>query len=103
MNKTEINWLETVGVPFFGINLSVGLSLSIPGFQKDMAKGLLNSMPFGAVTMVGARSAYDAQQARLAGADAVLLKKDMLCSGSNAKEDVKRTLQTLAYSFSGDD
>ena len=103
VNKTEITRLETVGVPFFGINLSVGLSLSIPGFQKDMAKGLLNSMPFGAVTMVGARSAYDAQQARQAGADAVLLKRDMLCSNVNDKEDVKQTMQTLRYSFSGDD
>lgn len=95
--------MEKAGVPFFGINLSVGLSLALPGFQKDMAKGLLNSMPFGVVTLVGARSAADARQARLAGADAVLLKRDMLCNGANNKRDVQQMMQQLSYSFSGDD
>lgn len=103
MNQTEISRLGEVGVPFFGINLSVGLSLALPGFQKDMAKGLLNSMPFGVITIVGARSAADARQARFAGADAVLLKRDMLCNGVNSKQDVQQMMQQLQYSFSGDD
>ena len=33
------------GVPFFAINLAVGISLAIPGFQTDMAKGLLHALP----------------------------------------------------------
>lgn len=103
VNQTEISRLEQTGVPFFGINLSVGLSLALPGFQKDMAKGLLGKMPFGVVTLVGARSAPDARQARLAGADAVLLKRDMLCNGANSKQDVQQMMMQLSYSFSGDD
>ena len=33
------------GVPFFAINLAVGISLAIPGFQSDIAKGLLHALP----------------------------------------------------------
>ena len=103
VNKTEVTRLGDVGVPFFGINLSVGLSLALPGFQTDMAKGLLNSMPFGAITIVGAKSASDAVQARLAGADAILLKKEMLTGKGQSRLEVRRMLQQLVYSVSGDD
>lgn len=33
------------GVPFYAINLAVGISLAIPGFQTDIAKGLLHALP----------------------------------------------------------
>ncbi len=90
-------------MPFFGINLSVGLSLALPGFQTDMAKGLLNNMPFGAITLVGAKSSADAQKARLAGADAILLKKEMLVGNGQDAQDVRQMLDQLVYSLSGDD
>ena len=95
--------LGDAGVPFFGINLSVGLSLALPGFQTEMAKGLLNSMPFGAITLVGAKSPSDAVQARAAGADAVLLKKEMLTGQGQSSQYVRQMLQQLQYSMSGDD
>ncbi len=103
VNKTEVTRLGDAGVPFFGINLSVGLSLALPGFQTDMAKGLLNSMPFGAITLVGAKSCADARKARLAGADAILLKKEMLVGNSQDAKDVRQMLEQLIYSLSGDD
>lgn len=103
VNKTEVNRLGDVGVPFFGINLSVGLSLALPGFQTDMAKGLLNNMPQGVITLVGAKSPSDAVQARHAGADAVLLKKDMLTAKGQSRQDVRQLIEQLKYSMSGDD
>ncbi len=103
VNRTELTRLGDVGVPFFGINLSVGLSLALPGFQTDMAKGLLNNMPFGAITLVGAKSASDAIQARYAGADAILLKKEMLTGKGQSPQDVRQMLEQLIYSVSGDD
>ena len=103
VNKTEVNRLGDVGVPFFGINLSVGLSLALPGFQTDMAKGLLNNMPQGVITLVGAKSPSDAVQARHAGADAVLLKKDMLTVKGQSRQDVRQMVEQLKYSMSGDD
>lgn len=103
VNKTELTRLGDAGVPFFGINLSVGLSLALPGFQTDMAKGLLNNMPFGAITLVGAKSCADARQARLAGADAILLKKEMLVRNGQDAQDVRQMLDQLIYSLSGDD
>ena len=103
VNRTELSRLGDVGVPFFGINLSVGLSLALPGFQTDMAKGLLNNMPFGAVTLVGAKSPSDAVQARLAGADAILLKKEMLTEKGYSTPAVRQMIQQIKYSMSGDD
>jgi hypothetical protein len=37
----EVEGLAKAGVVFYGINLSVGLSVAIPGFASDMAHGLL--------------------------------------------------------------
>ena len=103
VNKTEVNRLGDIGVPFFGINLSVGLSLALPGFQTDMAKGLLNNMPQGVITLVGAKSSADAVQARSAGADAFFLKKDMLTVKGQSRQDVRQLIEQLKYSMSGDD
>lgn len=103
VNKTEVTRLGDVGVPFFGINLSVGLSLALPGFQTDMAKGLLNNMPQGVITLVGAKSPSDAVQARNAGADAVLLKRDLLTMKGQSSQDVRQLIEQLKYAMSGDD
>lgn len=103
VNKTEVTRLGDIGVPFFGINLSVGLSLALPGFQTDMAKGLLNNMPQGVITLVGAKSPSDAVQARAAGADAILLKKQMLTVKGQSRQDVRQLIEQLKYSMSGDD
>ena len=45
VNKTEVEAMLGGGVPFFAINLAVGISLAIPGFQTDIAKGLLHALP----------------------------------------------------------
>ena len=45
VNKVEVEAMGNVGVPFFGINLAVGLSLALPGFKSDITKGLLGALP----------------------------------------------------------
>ena len=45
VNRTELEAMNAGGVPFYAINLAVGISLAIPGFQTDMAKGLLHALP----------------------------------------------------------
>ncbi len=45
VNKTEVEAMDAGGVPFYAINLAVGISLAIPGFQTDIAKGLLHALP----------------------------------------------------------
>lgn len=51
----EMEGLGKAGVVFYGINLSVGLSVAIPGFASDMAHGLLGEMPFGTISIVGVK------------------------------------------------
>ncbi len=45
VNKPEVEAMNAGGVPFYAINLAVGISLAIPGFQTDIAKGLLHALP----------------------------------------------------------
>ena len=45
VNKTEVEAMDAGGIPFYAINLAVGISLAIPGFQTDIAKGLLHALP----------------------------------------------------------
>lgn len=45
VNKMEVEAMANVGVPFFGINLAVGLSLALPGFKTDITIGILGALP----------------------------------------------------------
>lgn len=40
VNAAELRQVSQFGVPFFGVNLCVQLSVSIPGFSADVAKGI---------------------------------------------------------------
>jgi len=64
VNVGEKEAVEKLGVPFFGMNLGVGLSLPIPGFRSSVAAGLLDSLPFGACSMVGVTTMDEALKAR---------------------------------------
>ena len=55
VNLREVEGLARSGVVFYGINISVGISVAIPGFGSDLAHGILGNLPFGAVS---ARSLY---------------------------------------------
>ncbi len=59
--------MSEAGVGLFGVNLAVGLSLALPNFATDMAKGLLADLPFGAASLVGIKTFDEALKARLAG------------------------------------
>ncbi|PSC68944.1 Isovaleryl-dehydrogenase [Micractinium conductrix] len=78
VNLQELQAMEKYGVPFYGMNLSVGLSIQLQGFGVGVAKGLLGELPFGAVSLVGAKSVEEARQARLAGADCLLIKWELV-------------------------
>lgn len=113
-------------MPFYGLNLSVSLSISLQGFGLQVAEGalplpplphsvaprkpvqelarrqlaqscvpapsshccgflhrpslagLLGELPFGSLSIVGARSVEEARRARLAGADSILVKVELV-------------------------
>ena len=50
VNLREVEGLARSGVVFYGINISVGISVAIPGFGSDLAHGILGNLPFGAVS-----------------------------------------------------
>ncbi|KAK9833868.1 hypothetical protein WJX74_008352 [Apatococcus lobatus] len=77
-NRTDVQAMSQAGVGLFGVNLAVGLSLALPNFATDMAKGLLADLPFGAASLVGIRSFDEALKARLAGADAIFVKNELI-------------------------
>lgn len=99
----EVEGLSKMQVVFYGINIGVGISIAIPGFANDMADGILGELPFGAVSLVGARSVEEARKARLSGADAILVKKEMIDAAAQEGKDVRTLLDQLQYVTSGDD
>ncbi|GAQ80661.1 indole-3-glycerol phosphate synthase-like [Klebsormidium nitens] len=94
------------GATLFGVNISVGLSVSIPGFRQDVAKSLVQQLPFGAASVVGVSSVDEARIMRAAGTDAIWLKREALQSGKGEPswEDKARSLlEQLSYVLIGDD
>lgn len=51
----ELQALEPFQIPFYAMNLSVALSVSVAGFGLQVASGLLGELPFGSISMVGAK------------------------------------------------
>lgn len=100
VNLREVEELYKMGVTLFGINLGVGLSISMPGMASKMAHGMLGSMPFGTLSLVGVRTAEEAQSARASGADAILVKKELV---SQHTANVHALISNLQYMTSGDD
>lgn len=107
VNLQELKQLETdsmnagAGPPvLYGLNISVGLSVTIPGFGSDVAKGLLGELPFGSMTVVGCKSVQEARAARIAGADALLVKSSLLVAH---KDDVDALVNALIAATNFDD
>ncbi|CAL5220305.1 g2293 [Coccomyxa viridis] len=104
VNKNEVEAMDAGGVPFYAINLAVGISLAIPGFQTDMAKRLLYALPQGASSIVGVKSIQEAVRAHAEGADVLLLRREMLEEAeSQGQQGVERLLEQLRDATSGDD
>ena len=99
----ELEGLSRMGVVFYGINIGVGISVSLPGFASDLAHGLLGEMPFGAITLVGAKGLEDARKARLSGADAVLIKKEMWEGAEAEGRSLETLVEQVKYLTGGDD
>lgn len=45
VNRAEVEAMNAGGVPFYAVNIAVGITLAIPGFQKDLQTGLLHALP----------------------------------------------------------
>lgn len=103
VNLQEVELMARSGVVFYGINLGVGLSISVPGFASQMAHGLLGQMPFGAISLVGVRTFDEASRARASGADALLVKKEMVEVCQQQGMDVQSLISRLQYAVGGDD
>lgn len=100
VNMSELQSLEPYEVPFYGLNISIGLSVSIAGFGADVAEGLLGQFPFGILSIAGAGSIDEARKMRFSGADSLLIK-DTLVKQWLGKEG--ELVQLLWDATSGDD
>lgn len=67
VNMQETDALISNGVPCYAVNVSVGLTLSISGISTDIAKGILEQLPFGTVSVVGVKSIDEARRAQQVG------------------------------------
>merc|ERR1711988_1055330 len=75
VNVEDVAAADAFGAVLYGINLSIGLKLAgIPGAKEQTMQGLMNSLPQGVFSVVGAESLEEMRFAKYAGADAIFLK-----------------------------
>ena len=68
-----------------------------------MPTGLLGELPFGAISLVGAKTVEEARQARLAGADAIFVKRELLQAHLEGGGQLGALVDELKYATGGDD
>lgn len=100
IHQRDLDMAEKCGARLFGVHLAVALALPNAEARILATKGLLQSLPFGALSCIGVASMDEARNAIAYGADALLLKRDMLVVGS---QDVGDVLREVRYLASGDD
>jgi hypothetical protein len=100
VNLAELKAMETYGVPFFALNISVGLSVKIAGFGSDVAAGILGELPLGAISLVGVKSLDEARAAREAGADTLFIRRELVADWYGRE---KQLVEALIDATNGDD
>nr|PNR33040.1 hypothetical protein PHYPA_024983 [Physcomitrium patens] len=103
INMKELQEVATLGIPIYGINLSVGLAISMPSIRQDISKSLIGEIPFGASSMVGVYSIEEARTMKIAGADAVYIKHEVLHGPQATEKNAQVFLENLREAMSGDD
>eukprot|EP00897_Mesotaenium_endlicherianum_P007879 jgi/Mesen1/7119/ME000369S06441 len=101
VNKMEADEMRNLGIPLYGVNLSVSLSLGIPGFKQDIARSLVRDLSFGAASIAGVSSIAEARVMQGAGVNAIFVTRETIQSASDEK--ARAFLQELNYAMSGDD
>ncbi|MCO5580840.1 hypothetical protein L7F22_034713 [Adiantum nelumboides] len=77
VNLKDLEAASRQVISVYGINLSIKLSLPVPGLRQDVAKSLLEQLPDGAQSIVGIMSMEEALELKLAGASALYLRHDV--------------------------
>ena len=81
-------------------NTSIAITLSMPGFRQRLTEGLISALPFGSLSLVGVRNVDEARDARLAGADALLVAWSALEGMS--QEQAQELFSDIRYACSMD-
>ena len=105
VNAQDVEAAEAAGAGVYGMNLSVALTLGgIPGAQRQIIKGLLGSLPFGAFSVVGVSSLDELRFAKYAGADCVLVRRALFEQGGElAGMTQAEVVDVLEPILTGDD
>lgn len=78
VNLKDLEAVSKLGIiNMYGINLSIKLSLPVPGLRQDVAKSLLRQLPDGALGIVGIMSIEEALEMKLAGANALYIRHEV--------------------------
>ncbi|KAI5058540.1 hypothetical protein GOP47_0026710 [Adiantum capillus-veneris] len=85
VNLNDLEAVARQGISVYGINLSIKLSLPVPGIRQDVAKSLLQQLPDGARSIVGIMSMEEALELKLAGASALYLRHDVWQGSRNGE------------------
>jgi indole-3-glycerol phosphate synthase len=103
VNQMELDYLVEKGVPIVAMACSIGLSATLPGYSRDVSKGLLQHVPPQCASLVGVSDIESAREAAQRGASALLVKASMLEGVCDDAVACKELVNELKYQISGDD
>lgn len=103
VNQMELDYLVEKGVPILAMACSVGLSVTLPGYSRDVSRGLLQHLPPSCASLVGVADIEAAREAAEGGASALLLRASMFEGVCDDAMACKELVNELKYQISGDD
>ena len=98
VNLNELKAMEGLGVPFYAMDIGVGISVGIAGFSRQLISGVLGNMDFNALSIVGLSSMEELHGKIATKADALYVK-----SGVVKKADGDELVRAILDACSGDD
>jgi len=98
VNLNELKAMEGLGVPFYAMDIGVGISVGIAGFSRQLISGVLGNMDFNALSIVGLSSMEELHGKIATKADALYVK-----SGVVKEADGDELVRAILDACSGDD
>ena len=101
VNLNELKQMEGFGVPFFAMDIGVGINVGIAGFTRQLISGVLGEMDFNALSIVGVSSIGDLHSKIATKADALYIKAEIVAAYADGRE--ADLVSAVLDACSGDD
>jgi len=91
------------GVPFYAMDIGVGINVGIAGFTSQLVSGVLGNMDFNALSIVGVSSMEELHGKIATKADALYVKSGIFKKADGEGCETTELVRAILDACSGDD